>query len=181
MEGADRHYDVVVVGGSSAGLSAALVLGRSRRRTMVLDTDEPRNTPSSGVQSFFSRDGILPKELLRIGREQLTPYPSVELRSARATGARVEDGGFEVSLDDGSNVRARKLLLATGVTDELPEKPGFEQFWGRASTTAPTAMVGRSGTDHSRCSLGARTLWREHPASATGAAMSWSAPTALSD
>ena len=137
MEGADRHYDVVVVGGASAGLSAALVLGRSRRRTMVLDTGEPRNTPSSGVQSFFSRDGILPKELLRIGREQLTPYPSVELRSARATGARVEDGGFEVSLDDGSNVRARKLLLATGVTDELPEKPGFEQFWGRGIYHCP--------------------------------------------
>ncbi len=133
----DRHYDVVVVGGASAGLSAALVLGRSRRRTMVLDTDEPRNAPSSGVQSFFSRDGILPKELLRIGREQLTPYPSVELRSARATGARVEDGGFEVDLDDGSKVRARKLLLATGVTDELPEKPGFEEFWGRGVYHCP--------------------------------------------
>src|SRR4028118_1948223 len=81
----DRHeprYDVVVAGGGLAGLSAALVLGRSRRRTLVLDAGEPRNAPSSGVHSFFSRDGILPKELLKIGRGQLEPYPSVEVRSA---------------------------------------------------------------------------------------------------
>ena len=181
MEGTVRYYDVIVVGGASAGLSAALVLGRSRRRTMVLDTDEPRNEPSLGVQSFFSRDGILPEELLRIGREQLTPYPSVEMRSARATSARVEDDGIEVDLDDGSKVRARKLLLATGVTDELPEKPGFEEFWGRGVYHCPTATVGRSETGHLRCSLEARTLWREHPASATGAPISWSAPTARSD
>jgi NADPH-dependent 2,4-dienoyl-CoA reductase/sulfur reductase-like enzyme len=82
----DLRYDAVVVGGGSAGLSAALVLGRSRRRTLVLDSGEPRNAPSSGVHGFFSRDGILPEELLRIGREQLEPYPSVEVRSARVTG-----------------------------------------------------------------------------------------------
>src|SRR5918912_2750782 len=92
----DRHdlqYDVVVVGGGSAGLSAALVLGRSRRRTLVLDSGEPRNAPSSGVHGFFSRDGIPPEELLRIGREQLEPYPSVEVRSARVTGATKNRGG----------------------------------------------------------------------------------------
>ncbi len=137
MEGMVRHYDVVVVGGASAGLSAALVLGRSRRRTMVLDTDEPRNAPSSGVQSFFSRDGILPKELLRIGREQLTPYPSVELRSARATSARVEDGGFEVGLDDGSNVRARKLLLATRCHRRAPGEAGLRGVLGPRGLPLP--------------------------------------------
>lgn len=82
MEVSSR-YDVVVVGGGTAGLSAALVLGRSLRRTLVLDTGEPRNAPSSGVHGFFSRDGIRPEELLKIGREQLKPYPSVELRQAR--------------------------------------------------------------------------------------------------
>ena len=136
----DRHdlrYDVVVVGGGSAGLSAALVLGRSRRRALVLDAGEPRNGPSSGVHGFLSRDGIPPKELVKIGREQLQPYPSVEVRSARATGARGENGDFEVILDDGAVVRARKLLLATGVVDDLPDKPGFEEFWGRGVYHCP--------------------------------------------
>jgi thioredoxin reductase len=136
----DRHdlqYDVVVVGGGSAGLSAALVLGRSRRRTLVLDAGEPRNAPSSGVHGFFSRDGIPPEELLKIGREQLEPYPSVEVRSARVAGASGEDGDFEVILDDGAVVGARKLLLATGVVDELPDKPGFERLWGRGVYHCP--------------------------------------------
>src|SRR4028118_2335641 len=133
----DPRYDVVVVGGGSAGLGAALVLGRSRRRTLVLDAGEPRNAPSSGVHGFFSRDGILPKELLRIGREQLEPYPSVEMRSARATGASGENGDFEVTLNDRALVRSRKLLLATGVVDELPDKPGFKELWGRGVYHCP--------------------------------------------
>src|SRR5215210_3644775 len=133
----DLEYHVVVVGGSSAGLSAALVLGRSRRRTLVLDASEPRNAPSAGVHGFFSRDGIPPEELLRIGREQLQPYPSVEVRSARVSGTSGENGDFEVILDDGAVVRARKLLLATGVVDELPDKPGFKEFWGRGVYHCP--------------------------------------------
>src|SRR5829696_3012379 len=140
VQEADRHdlqYDVVVVGGGSAGLSAALVLGRSRRRTLVLDSGEPRNAPSSGVHGFLSRDGIAPEELLRIGREQLEPYPSVEVRPARVTGASGENGDFEVILDDGTLVRARKLVLATGVVDELPEKAGFEELWGRGVYHCP--------------------------------------------
>jgi thioredoxin reductase len=133
----DLKYDVVVVGGGSAGLSAALVLGRSRRQTLILDAGQPRNAPSSGVHGFFSRDGILPQELLKIGREQLEPYPSVEVCSARATGTSGENGNFEVILDDGALVRARKLLLATGVVDELPDKPGFEELWGRGVYHCP--------------------------------------------
>jgi thioredoxin reductase len=118
-------------------LSAALVLGRSRRRTLVLDAGEARNAPSSGVHGFFSRDGIPPETLLQIAREQLGTYPGVEMRSARAAGARGRDGDFEVILDDGSVVRTRKLLLATGVVDELPEKPGFEELWGRGVYHCP--------------------------------------------
>jgi len=137
MDRHDLRYDVVVVGGGSAGLSAALVLGRSRRRALVLDAGEPRNAPSSGVHGFFSRDGISPEELLKIGREQLEPYPSVEVRSVRATGASGENGDFEVILDDGPVVRARKLLLATGVVDELPDKLGFREFWGRGVYHCP--------------------------------------------
>jgi thioredoxin reductase len=132
-----ERYDVVVVGAGAAGLSAALVLGRSGRRTLVLDGGEPRNAPSRGVHSFFTRDGIPPAELLRIGREQLEPYPSVELRRAQAVDARGTDGSFEVYLDGGSSVGARKLVLATGFADELPEKPGFRELWGRGVYHCP--------------------------------------------
>jgi thioredoxin reductase len=133
----DPRYDVVVAGGGSAGLSAALVLGRSRRRTLVLDGGEPRNAPSSGVHGFFTRDGIPPEELLKVGREQLEPYPSVEVRPARVTGASGKNGDFEVTLDVGAAVRARKLLLATGVVDELPGRSGFNEFWGRGVYHCP--------------------------------------------
>jgi thioredoxin reductase len=136
LHAADEH-DVVVVGAGVAGLSAALILGRSRRKTLVLDGGEPRNAPSAGVHGFFSRDGVPPEELLRIGREQLAPYPDVGLRRARATDATGEDGDFRVALEDDSTVRSRKLVLATGVADELPETPGFGELWGRGVYHCP--------------------------------------------
>ena len=136
MQNAGR-YDAFVVGAGSAGLSAALVLGRSRRRVLVLDGGEPRNAPSSGVHYFLTRDGTPPDELLRIGREQLGPYPGVEVRQTKATGATGSDGDFEVALEDGTTVGARKILLATGVHDELPERPGFRELWGRGIYHCP--------------------------------------------
>jgi thioredoxin reductase len=131
------YYDVVVVGAGTAGLSAALVLGRSRRRVLVLDGGEPRNAPAAASHGFFTRDGVHPGELLRIGREQLAPYPSVEYRAVGATGAAGSDGSFEVALEDGSSVGARKLVLASGVLDELPERPGFRELWGRGVYGCP--------------------------------------------
>ena len=136
MQNAGR-YDAFVVGAGSAGLSAALVLGRSRRRVLVLDGGEPRNAPSSGVHYFLTRDGTPPDELLRIGREQLGPYPGVEVRQTKATGATGSDGDFEVALEDGTTVGARKILLATGVHDELPKRPGFRELWGRGIYHCP--------------------------------------------
>jgi thioredoxin reductase len=133
----DPIYDVAIIGGGVAGLSAALVLGRSRRRVLVLDVGEPRNAPSSEAHGFFTRDGVPPEELLRLGREQLLPYPSVECRKGKATGAIGANGSFEVALEDGSTVRARKLLLATGVVDELPDRPGFGELWGRGVYHCP--------------------------------------------
>jgi thioredoxin reductase len=123
-------FDVIIVGGGAAGLSTALVLGRSRRRVLVCDTGRPRNAPSLGVHGFFSRDGIQPKELLQIGREQLHPYESVELRTLEVVDIQRQEEHFEVTLCDGVHEVAKKLVLATGVRDELPPIEGFTQLWG---------------------------------------------------
>jgi thioredoxin reductase len=131
------RYDAVIVGAGTAGLSAALVLGRSRRRVLVLGDGEPRNAPATGVHGFFTRDGMSPGELLEIGHRQLAPYPSVEYRTEKATEARGGDGAFEVALEGGETVSARKLVLATGVSDDLPERPGFGELWGRGVYHCP--------------------------------------------
>jgi thioredoxin reductase len=136
-EEGQARYDAVIVGAGSAGLSAALVLGRSRRQVLVLDGGEPRNALSAGVHGFFTRDGVHPRELLEIGREQLEPYGGVEVRAARATEVSGSDGSFVVRLDDRDDVLARKLVLATGVVDELPETPGFRELWGRGVYHCP--------------------------------------------
>jgi thioredoxin reductase len=133
----EELYDAVIVGAGTAGLSAALVLGRSRRRVLILDGGEPRNAPAEASHGFFTRDGIHPGEILGIGREQLEPYPSVEYRAGRATEASGIDGAFEVTLEDGEVVTARKLVLATGVSDVLPERPGFRELWGKGVYHCP--------------------------------------------
>lgn len=130
-------FDTLIVGASNAGLSAALTLGRSRRRVLVLDGGPPRNAPAAHAHNFFTRDGTPPAELLRLGREQLQPYDGVEIRAALAQTARAVPGGFALELADGSVVTARTLLLATGVTDVLPAIPGFRELWGRGVYHCP--------------------------------------------
>jgi thioredoxin reductase len=127
----DRTYDVVIVGGGPAGLSAALVLGRVRRSVLVLDTDEPANAVSEGVHGFLSRDGTPPTELRAVAREQLLPYDSVEFKPLAAESvAHGADGGFEVTLAGGEKVGARRLLLAHGMRYELPPLAGVADLWG---------------------------------------------------
>ena len=123
-------HDVIVVGGGAAGLSAALTLGRARRRTLVLDAAEPRNAPSPASHGVFTRDGTPPAELLREARAQLAPYATVTLCDVAAIGVRRVEGGFEVELASGDRVRARRLLLAVGVKDELPAVEGLAALWG---------------------------------------------------
>ncbi|MBO4253821.1 NAD(P)/FAD-dependent oxidoreductase [Streptomyces griseorubiginosus] len=124
-----EKYEVVVVGGGAAGLSAALVLGRARRRTLVVDAGEPRNAPAAHMQGYLSRDGMPPAEFLAIGREEIARY-GVELVRDRAVDAsRVE--GFEVALESGRTVAARALVVATGLKDELPAVPGVAERFGR--------------------------------------------------
>ena len=129
-------YDAVIIGGSSAGLSAALVLGRSRRRVLVYDHGKPCNRFSHASHGFLTRDGVEPSELLRIAREQLTPYTGVELRNAAVIAIYPQGGGFHVEGEDGGAV-ARRILLATGNRDELPSLPNIEQFWGSSVFHCP--------------------------------------------
>jgi thioredoxin reductase len=129
--------DVVIVGGGPAGLSAALILGRCCRRVLLCDSGNPRNRVSHGVNGFLTRDGTRPEELRRIGREELKKYPSIEVRDIEVCDADPIEGGFEVALEDGERHRARKLLLATGLTEDLPDIPGFRHLWGRGVYNCP--------------------------------------------
>ena len=126
---APRCFDVVVIGGGAAGLSAALVLGRARRRVAVVDAGEPRNAPAAAMHGFLSRDGMAPADLLAAGRAEVVRY-GVTLVTGRVAAVERE-GGFVVRLADGPPLHARRLLVATGVTDELPDLPGVRERWGR--------------------------------------------------
>ncbi|MFH0517706.1 NAD(P)/FAD-dependent oxidoreductase [Streptomyces sp. M41] len=122
-------YEVVVVGGGAAGLSAALVLGRARRRTLVVDAGEPRNAPAAHMQGYLTRDGMPPAEFLAVGREEIARY-GVELVRDRAVDVRRGED-FTVVLESGRTVRARRLVVATGLQDELPDVPGVAERFGR--------------------------------------------------
>lgn len=130
-------YDVIIVGGGPAGLNAALILGRCRRRVLVCDAEQPRNACSPRVSGFLTRDGVMPVELRRLAREQLEPYSSVEVRRIHVTDARGVEDGFEVETEAGERIRARKLLLATGLTDDLPDIPRFRELYGRGVYNCP--------------------------------------------
>jgi thioredoxin reductase len=122
-----QTYDVVVVGGGAAGLSAALVLGRARRRVAVVDAGAPRNAPAARMQGFLSRDGMPPGDLLAAGRAEIKAY-GVDVISDHVAGI---DPGFCVRLVRGEVLQAPRILIATGVTDELPDIPGVRERWGR--------------------------------------------------
>ncbi|GAB3933747.1 NAD(P)/FAD-dependent oxidoreductase [Micromonospora vulcania] len=126
----DETYDVVVVGGGAAGLSGALALTRARRSVLVIDSGEPRNAPAGHVHNYLTRDGTPPAELLATGRTEVAGYGG-QFRTGRVDAASRDDEGFKLSLDDGSTLRARRLLVTTGLTDELPDVPGVAQRWGR--------------------------------------------------
>jgi thioredoxin reductase len=120
-------HDVAIIGGGAAGLSAALVLGRARRRVVVIDAGTPRNAPAAHMQGFLSRDGMPPADLLSAARAEVRRY-GVEIVEDRVVDAAA---GFVLRLAGGRTVEARHLLLTTGATDELPEVAGARERWGR--------------------------------------------------
>ena len=130
------RYDVVVVGGGPAGLNGALMLARARRSVLVVDAGEPRNAPAEGVHGFLTRDGAPPAELTRIGRGEVRRYGG-EVMEGRVTSAAKDGDGFTVTLDGGHTVHARRLLVTTGLVDELPAVPGVRERWGKDVVHCP--------------------------------------------
>jgi thioredoxin reductase len=130
-------YDVVIVGGGPAGLSAALVLGRARRNVVVVDAGKPRNAASHHAHGVWTRDGTPPLELLAIARAQLAPYDTVQVRHDTVLSARVVGDRCLVALAGGALIEARRLLLATGVSDVVPPIDGAQELWGRGVHHCP--------------------------------------------
>lgn len=133
----DRIWDCVVVGGGAAGLSAALVLGRARRRTLLIDGGAQSNLPAHGIGGLLGHDGRPPAELYALGRQELSAYPSVEVRTAEVTGGERTDELFVLRLDDGGIERARRVVLSTGMEYRPPALPGLAQLWGRSAFHCP--------------------------------------------
>ena len=132
------EVDVIVVGGGPAGLSAALMLGRCLRTVVVFDSGTPRNAPSHALHGYLTRDGIPPSEFLKLARQEVTAYRTVQIRDEVVTAVECQaDGGFLATLASGEQLRSRKLLLATGVVDNLPEIPGFRELYGRSVFHCP--------------------------------------------
>jgi thioredoxin reductase len=130
MSDNDMACDVLIIGGGAAGLSAALLLARARRRVLVVDGAQPRNAPAAHMHGFLSRDGLPPRELLAAGRAEVEGYGGTIRRGHVADVVR-EGGRFVARISDGSQVSARRVLVATGLRDELPDVPGVRERFGR--------------------------------------------------
>lgn len=129
-------YDVAIIGGGSAGLSAALVLGRARRRILVVDNGNPRNQVAEHMHGYLSRDGADPGELLSVGAAEVARYGG-DFVDGTVDAVTGRTGRFVVGLNTGERIRAKRLLFATGVADELPDIPGMAQLWGKDVILCP--------------------------------------------
>lgn len=129
-------YEVVIVGGGPAGLSAALALGRARKSVLLCDAGTRRNAAAEQVHNFVTRDGTPPNEFRRIARQQLAVYPSVEVRDANVSSIAGHKGAFRVGVG-ADNVEARRILVCSGMVDELPAIEGLRELWGHAVFQCP--------------------------------------------
>jgi thioredoxin reductase len=154
----DDAFDVAIVGGGPAGLAASLILGRMRRRVLLLDADDPAHAPSDGVHGLFGHDGVPPSELRGLARNQLRPYETVTVRMALVDGVRSTSSGF-TAMADGKEAAAGVLLLSTGVRYEPPPIEGVHDLWahgvfhcpychGWEVRDRPLAVYGADGAGH---------------------------------
>src|SRR5690625_2394830 len=133
----DQVYDVAIIGGGSAGLSAALTLARARRDVVVIDGGEPRNAPAAAAHGLLGIEGINPLDLLSTGRAEAARYGAQIIPGAVVAASGSLESGFALRLADGERVRAGQLVIATGVRDELPDIPGLADRWGRDVVHCP--------------------------------------------
>ncbi len=131
------EYDVVIVGGAAAGLSAGLALSRARRKVAVVDSGEPRNAAAGHVHNYLGREGAAPGELYAVGREEVRSYGGTILEGQAQNVERAGDGTFRVSLQGGTVLAARRVLAASGALDELPDVPGLARHWGTGVLHCP--------------------------------------------
>jgi thioredoxin reductase len=130
-------HDVIIVGGGPAGLSAALILGRCRRRVLLIDAAHPRNAVTPRMHGFLGRDGRAPGSLRDDGRRELAAYDTVEIWDGRVADAVRRPDGFRVVMDDQRRADARRMILATGLRTDLPAIEGFSEFWGHGVHHCP--------------------------------------------
>tara|TARA_R110002020_G_scaffold63170_2_gene168640 strand:- start:1906 stop:2814 length:909 start_codon:yes stop_codon:yes gene_type:complete len=125
-----KEYDVIIIGGSYAGLSAAMSLGRSLRKVLVVDSGRPCNAPTPHSHNFLTQDGERPAAISQKAKEQVANYPTVQFRNAKVTDVLKLDQGFRVQTDDDGPFFAKKLIFSTGLRDLMPDIPGFAECWG---------------------------------------------------
>ncbi|MEE1752053.1 NAD(P)/FAD-dependent oxidoreductase [Streptomyces sp. SP18CS02] len=128
---AEEHFEVVVVGGGAAGLSGALTLARARRSVLVIDSGQPRNAPADGVHAYLGREGTPPGRLVADGRDEVRAHGGRITEGTVVGAERGDDGGFRVLLAGGGAVRADRLLVTTGLIDQLPQVDGVRELWGK--------------------------------------------------
>jgi thioredoxin reductase len=132
-----KKYDVVIIGGSYSGLSAAMALGRARRTVLIIDSGKPCNATAPHSHNFLTQDGVEPSMIADLGKRQVLAYPSVTYVNGLVTAVNGSDYKFQVSVSSGEVYTSHKLLFATGVKDILPEIPGFKECWGKSIIHCP--------------------------------------------
>ncbi|WP_315054692.1 NAD(P)/FAD-dependent oxidoreductase [Chryseobacterium indoltheticum] len=124
------EYEVIIIGGSYSGLSAAMALGRSLRKTLVIDSGKPCNEQTPHSHNFLTQDGKSPKEIAESAQKQVNEYETVHFHKGKAVDAKKSENGFEITTEKGEKFHSKKLIIATGLVDEVPDIKGFKESWG---------------------------------------------------